>query len=181
MALRIDTIKDIPYEFPVSQPIENFPILADMQRNGECTFLGDVTGHITVRREYDHFKATGTVHVPLTIPCSRCLLPVTTTVDSSFTVIYRKENKQNLAPEEETELTEDDLVSTIYSDDELDIEHEIEMQVAMGVPVKQLCSDSCKGLCPGCGVNLSTEPCNCKDTGNASPFSALKNLKFHDN
>lgn len=177
MAIRIDSIKDIPYEFPVSKPIENFPILVEMQRKGECVFLGNVTGHVTICREFDHFKATGVVKVPFSIPCSRCLTTVNSEVNSCFTVIYRSENKQIDPPEDETELTEEDLVSTTYSDDELDVEHEIEMQVAMGIPVKPLCSDACKGLCPGCGVNLSIEPCQCKDKGNLSPFSALKNFK----
>lgn len=178
MAIRIDTIKDIPYELPISQPIANFPILVEIQKNGECTFLGDVTGHIVIRREYDHFTATGTVQVSLTLPCSRCLLPVNTMVNSSFTVVYRKESKENLLSEDETELTEEDLVSTTYKDDELDIMHEIEMQIAMGIPVKSLCRHDCKGLCPVCGVNLTTEVCQCKDTNNSSPFSILKNLKL---
>ena len=27
---------------------------------------------------------------------------------------------------------------------------------------KTLCSEDCKGLCPGCGVNLNHEACRCK-------------------
>jgi uncharacterized protein len=27
---------------------------------------------------------------------------------------------------------------------------------------KNLCSDDCRGLCPGCGVNLNEGQCRCK-------------------
>jgi uncharacterized protein len=177
LQIRIDAIKDSPYELAVMQPVEHLPILFEMQNNGECTFLADVNGQVTIRREFDHYVATGTVSVPFTLPCSRCLQPVTGTVSPSFKVIYRKDTGEEGVIEDETELTEDDLVSTLYSGDELDIGHEIEMQIAMAIPVKPLCSEVCKGLCPGCGANLSVEPCYCTGSNASSPFSVLKNFK----
>ena len=32
----------------------------------------------------------------------------------------------------------------------------------LNLPMKHLCREDCKGLCPGCGVNLNREPCRCK-------------------
>ena len=32
----------------------------------------------------------------------------------------------------------------------------------LAMDTKHLCSEDCKGLCPGCGVNLNREPCRCK-------------------
>ena len=174
--IRIDTIKELPSDHPFSEPVESFPILLEMQEKGECTFRDTVTGLFSVWREYDHIKVTGSAHVPVSLPCSRCLNPVETVIRSNFTVIYRKESAQAGVLEDETELTEDDLVSALYSGDELDIAREIEMQVAMGVPVKPLCSSSCKGLCPGCGVNLTHESCVCSDSTESTPFSILKNF-----
>ena len=34
--------------------------------------------------------------------------------------------------------------------------------LAEDMDTKTLCSEDCKGLCPGCGVNLNREPCRCK-------------------
>jgi len=41
-----------------------------------------------------------------------------------------------------------------------------------------ICSDSCKGLCQGCGVNLNAEACQCKQDDSNSPFAALRSLKL---
>jgi len=41
-----------------------------------------------------------------------------------------------------------------------------------------ICSDSCKGLCQGCGINLNCEPCRCKQDDSDHPFAALRSLKL---
>ena len=32
----------------------------------------------------------------------------------------------------------------------------------LDMDMKNLCSEDCRGLCPGCGVNLNDETCRCK-------------------
>lgn len=34
-------------------------------------------------------------------------------------------------------------------------------------PVRELCSEDCKGLCPGCGADLNVEKCTCKKQGDS--------------
>lgn len=34
-------------------------------------------------------------------------------------------------------------------------------EVLLNLPLKVLCQDTCRGLCPGCGVNLNETPCTC--------------------
>jgi uncharacterized protein len=65
----------------------------------------------------------------------------------------------------------------VYSGDEIDLSHEIEEQVAMEIPMKPLCSEGCKGLCPACGADLNKETCGCPDDHGNLAFSALKNFK----
>lgn len=43
-------------------------------------------------------------------------------------------------------------------------------------PSKYLCSESCKGLCPGCGANLNTEACRCGSKPVDPRLEILKNL-----
>jgi uncharacterized protein len=45
------------------------------------------------------------------------------------------------------------------------------------LPVKMLCSQDCKGICPGCGANLNEEVCGCKANSRQSPFAKLKIIK----
>jgi uncharacterized protein len=44
----------------------------------------------------------------------------------------------------------------------IDVGDDVRQEVMMNLPVKILCTEECKGLCPGCGANLNTEQCKCK-------------------
>jgi len=54
------------------------------------------------------------------------------------------------------ELTKEEL-----SDKMVDIDSKIRDVVVMSFPIKILCSENCKGICLGCGVNLNKENCRC--------------------
>ena len=45
------------------------------------------------------------------------------------------------------------------------------------VPLKPLCQEDCRGLCPICGANLNRETCSCQAEKSDSPFAALAKLK----
>mgnify|MGYP000559119389 CR=1 FL=1 len=46
--------------------------------------------------------------------------------------------------------------------DEVDLAELARDAFILDMDTKTLCSEDCKGLCPGCGVNLNREPCRCK-------------------
>lgn len=178
MKIKIDHIKHTAYELHVEKPIDFFPVLARMQSDGECAFSGPVTADITVEREFDHLKAVGRVHVPTELTCGRCLATYASAVDSAFRIIFRKETARHTEVEDETELCDDDLIASTYSGDEIDLAHEIEEQVAMEIPLKPLCDEECKGLCPVCGADLNTGSCSCSREPVNLKFSALKDFKI---
>ncbi len=43
----------------------------------------------------------------------------------------------------------------------VELEAVIEEQINLAFPLKVLCSESCRGLCPGCGSALDREECRC--------------------
>jgi len=51
--------------------------------------------------------------------------------------------------------------------------------IILNLPVKKVCDDNCKGLCPRCGVNLNEKTCDCKDENINPQLEVLK--KFFDN
>lgn len=177
MKIKTDHIKHTPYELHVEQTADFFPVLARMQAGGECVFTGPVTADITVEREFDHLKALGRVQVPLVLTCGRCLATYPSSIDSTFRIIFRKESTRHSEVEDETELCDDDLIASTYSGDEIDLAHDIEEQVAMEIPLKPLCDEDCKGLCPSCGADLNTESCSCSREPVNLKFSALKDFK----
>ena len=177
MKIRIDHIKNKPYELTVDEPVEHFPVLLQMQADGECAFRGNVTAEIAVEREFDHLKATGRVQVPVDLVCGRCLATYQSVIDSSFRIVFLKESDRQSSVEDETELCDDDLIASTYSGDEIDLTHELEEQVALGIPYKPLCGEGCQGLCPECGADLNVSPCSCSREPVNLKFSALKDFK----
>lgn len=178
MKIFVDQIQDNkPYSLHVEEPVESFPVLAGMQQAGEITFNGPILSDITIKREYDHLRANGRVTVPATLSCSRCLAGYALVIDSTFTIIFRKGLPLEEAEEDEIELGEQDLISTSYSGNEIDFTHEIEEQVSMEIPLKPLCSEGCKGLCPTCGVDFNKGSCDCARENINLKFGALKDFK----
>ena len=45
--------------------------------------------------------------------------------------------------------------------EEVDIRDNIREEVILDYPLKPLCKADCRGICPGCGVNLNIEECKC--------------------
>ena len=47
----------------------------------------------------------------------------------------------------------------------IDLNDDIRQEMILAFPAVVLCSQECKGLCPGCGANLNNENCKCQHSG----------------
>ena len=177
MKISVDHIQEKALTIQIDEPFDAFPVLSGMQADGACFFIGPVRGQVSAVREYDHLRVAGNGAVAVTLTCSRCLAAYETQIGSNFTIFFRKGPMGLETDEEETELDDQDLISATYSGDEIDLTHEIEEQVAMEVPFKPLCSETCKGLCPKCGKDLNLGDCSCGRDDVNFKFSALKDFK----
>ena len=173
--ISIDHILDKPLLLNFEEPVESFKLLNEMQMDQYCSFIGPIRGEISVLREFDHLRVNGRVTAPVAFSCSRCLTEYDSLIDSNFTILFRKDAGEYF--EDEIELGENDLISSSYSGDEIDLTHEIEEQVAIEIPLKPLCSHSCKGLCHVCGTDLNRSQCSCSNETINLKFSALKDFK----
>ncbi len=90
----------------------------------------------------------------LALACGRCLNPVEVPIETSFTETLRPYPR---VPQESGE----DEDFTYYHHDVIDLRPLVEEHLLLAVPMKVLCSEDCKGLCPHCGRNLNQGPCGC--------------------
>jgi uncharacterized protein len=102
--------------------------------------------------------------------CDRCLdqfeLPLTT----RYTVVYlSSESEQGNYPPEEIQIIGPDTTS-------IDLTTEVHDMTLLSVPLKLLCRDDCRGLCPSCGTNLNRKQCGCATDTDTSRWSSLKKL-----
>lgn len=117
---------------------------------------------------------TGTVTTTLELSCGRCLEPFRMPVDASFDLRYlpRDEN----TGEGEREIEEDDLTTAFYGDEVIDLGQLMSEQFQLALPMKPLCGEDCRGLCPQCGTNLNTGSCACKTAWEDPRLAGLKAL-----
>jgi uncharacterized protein len=128
------------------------------------------------RQEPGRYRVAGHLTGEVEVSCSRCVEPFTLPIGSDFDLRYvpRSEN----VGEGEREVGEDDLATAFYDGDEIDLGHLIMEQFQLSLPMKALCKDDCKGLCPNCGTNLNTGSCDCNAKWEDPRFAALRNLKM---
>jgi DUF177 domain-containing protein len=127
------------------------------------------------RQEAGRYRVAGHLGAEIELTCSRCLEPFTAPVATDFDLSYvpRTEN----VGEGEKEVEEDDLATAFYADHEIDLGHLIAEQLQLTVPMKPLCDDACRGLCPQCGTNLNAGSCDCSQKWEDPRLAVLKNLK----
>ena len=120
------------------------------------------------------YRLAGHVISTLEMSCSRCLEPLALPIDAAFDLEYlpRSEN----VGEGEREIQEDDLATAFYADETIDLGTLIAEQLHLAVPMKPLCSETCRGLCPQCGTNLNVASCACRPTREDPRLAGLKAL-----
>lgn len=71
----------------------------------------------------------------------------------------------------------DDVRVIIPDTPYLDITDDIRQAILLAVPLKLICRDDCRGLCPHCGTNWNTAMCGCEERGDVDPrWENLKNI-----
>jgi len=128
-----------------------------------------------IHKDKDKFRLVGRVRTRLELPCSRCLEPFNVEVDAPFDLRYQPHAANT--GEGEREIEEDDLDTAFYENDEIDLAQLMQEQFYLALPMKPLCSDDCKGLCPNCGTNLNRNTCDCTTQWEDPRLTALKTLK----
>lgn len=119
-------------------------------------------------------RLAGTFSAGLEVSCARCLEPVSRTVRREFDLLYRPQGSD--AGQEELSVTDAEAEIGYYSGDGLLLEDVLREQILLAIPMKVVCREDCKGLCPQCGANLNLASCNC--TRPMDPrWQALEGLK----
>jgi uncharacterized protein len=180
LILHIEQIKDKSLSQNFEENAEAFPVLADMVQNHECEFLEPLKIRIKAFRVRELFEVQGAFQTRIRLTCSRCLKDFDTSFRSDFELTYSKElaSITETSVEEEVELRVEDIGLLNFRGEEINLRDGIQEQVVLAFPVRTLCTETCKGLCPQCGADLNQGACKCKVAPGTNKFAALKDLKL---
>ena len=146
----------------------------------EYRITAPVDLRMVIHKDHDRFRLVGTVKTELELDCSRCLEPFKLPVDREFDLRFlpagAAEPETDDDDDEETEVEDDDVAITFYRDEQIDLNELLREQFYLTLPMKPLCSEACKGICPQCGTNRNTAPCDCNPQWEDPRLAGLKTL-----
>ncbi len=145
----------------------------------KCDFtLGRVDVSCSVKKPREAIIVEGTVKTVIGTDCSRCIEPVQAPVQGEFRyVLVPAPDTAGEKSGGEKELNPDDVDFEYYEGEVIDLDPMIFEQIALQIPLKALCFESCKGLCPRCGANLNRGSCGCPVGPVGGKFAALENFR----
>jgi len=124
---------------------------SDVDFGGVCPAVRPVSVVGTVRNIAGMLRLELTLDTVLSCVCDRCGAP--------FEKPFHVSLERMLADELEDEENDDIL---LLDDGGFDLGELARETYILNMDTKLLCREDCKGLCPGCGVNLNVEDCRCQ-------------------
>ncbi|MBV4418046.1 DUF177 domain-containing protein [Clostridium tyrobutyricum] len=114
----------------------------------------------------DHMiTLNGKVSGVLELTCSRCLKKFAHAINININERFT-----------DKKIVDCDEDIFFINDGYIDITQIIENNIILALPIKRLCKENCKGLCPKCGTNLNDSTCNCKENDIDPRWEKLKDM-----
>ena len=119
----------------------------------DLKYLRDLKLEGTVEKAPDTLIFRGQLATEIERTCGRCLTTAPSPFDELFEFFYEIEGKEEID-------TTDDIREVLLLDH----------------PLSFVCRESCKGLCPHCGINLNELQCDCEKKAGSKSFASLKEI-----
>lgn len=132
-------------DFPVA---EKEPLSLTITNTGKKVLKIEAKGRITVN-----------------IPCDKCLKDVPTEFDINF------EQEIDMQASKEDRIKDLDEINYVTGCS-LDVEQLVHNEILIHWPLRVLCKEDCRGICPKCGKDWNEGSCDC-DQSNPDPRMAV--------
>lgn len=138
------------------------------------TFSSPIRARLRIEKVGTEVTVKGNLAAEIALQCSRCLNKFYREVEIPVDAVYHP--AEELKGDEHHEIAAEELNMDFYTGDELDLIDLLKEQVILNIPMKPLCSDLCKGICPRCGTDLNADTCKCSNENIDLRFEGLKKL-----
>ncbi len=134
----------------------------------------NVDVHLYIIKDKKDYIVSLNLKSDIKLQCGRCLENYVMDIDTSSNIILSHKDIHS-----NNELSEEDLIVEYLEDEEnFNLNNLIREEIIVQTPMKPLCDENCKGLCPICGADKNKQPCDCETKLNRenSPFAVLKTI-----
>lgn len=155
MSLLIETgrLRQKPERICGKEPVASLEInLGDLIRP-----KGPLAYDLTVQRVADELIVRGTLEISFGCLCARC-------GDNFIKNIFIPDFCRNFVLTSQNKL--------------INLTPEAREDILLALPMVAVCSDTCRGLCGVCGVNLNRKNCECKRPEKKNVWKALDGLRL---
>jgi uncharacterized protein len=178
MFIDIHELERHPLDFDENFPPGVIELGADLRQTGALHATGRaqlVAEHRSKHSLIKDIRLNGELSTSLELACARCLDPVVQDVKRNFDLLYRPLGADAGREENAVSGTESEI--SYYEGEGLLLEDVLREQVLLAAPLKAICRQDCKGLCPQCGANLNVAPCSCGEPIEDPRWAALKEIR----
>lgn len=162
---QIREMKNASIDISVVEPVAPLEIGGE-----EVAFDGPVSSHLSFRNAGNFISVEGSVSARALLTCNRCLKRLTVPLSGAIEARYYLPGAGG------GHLKERDEDIKVLQGAEIDLTADVREALILSLPVKVLCSEACKGLCPVCGKDLNEGDCGCQVEDGDVRLAVLKDL-----
>ena len=141
----------------------------------DCRIVSPLKANIFVMPADEGCVVRGDLRGEVIVPCNRCAENADINIDSKFDEY--EEIPEKTRASQDSKNAEGHIVFDRNAP-MLNLAEIAWEQFMLSLPVRPLCRDDCKGLCPKCGANLNLGACACENNDGDPRLAALQGLKI---
>ncbi len=162
MKVNIQSIEDGVVEYDAE--LDNAFIDHDIKKFYE----NSIKTHVVVDKFGRNYRVDIELKTSANYTCDRCLTAYINPFEAQLRQLFYVGNKE-IADNEDIALLPENAT-------EIDLTPYLMEMVLLNHPIKMVCRENCKGLCPKCGANLNIEKCQCADEATDTRWEELRKL-----
>ena len=152
MILDLRGIEDFPASVSLTAGPESFSPFAE-----GVTAITQISVDLTIQQTGEEFFCQARVVGQVVMECARCLkeFPLEIVGGTNFIVTDDQKRVAGKVDEDSEEYVQ------MTSDQTAELGDMVRQELLLAMPMKPVCDEKCKGLCPQCGTNWNEAGCSC--------------------
>ena len=140
---------------------------------GQAICAAQVRVRGSVERNGETVDLTARLNASVRLSCARCLESFDLPVDREFVLRLVAEEPGPKAAKDP------DADDTVFQAPEgrADLREIATEQIYLSLPMRSVCREDCKGLCPACGANRNVDECGCPQEPEDPRLAPLRELQ----